>query len=314
MSGRRRSAFRRLIGILTVAVIRVSGALPYSWTRPLGSFFGLLAYCAVPRIRRVGLANLDLAYGDALSEREKRRILKRSAQHIATVGLRFAQSPKLDPAGSTVPFHIVGEEHIDNDAGGLLITAHLGNWEYFGLIGHRLGKTAGGVVRPFDDPRVDHAVDRIRRSSGFETIPKDGAGARLMELVRNNGLALVLIDQSPRDNGVPTTFFGRRCWSTFAPALIALRTRAPIYPAFVVEDEDGGYTLLVRPAIEWTRTGDMRFDLVEITQRCQNAVEEAVRAYPEQWLWFHRRWKARPRLEAEWRRKEERERARAANL
>lgn len=314
VSGRIRSGYRWVVGTLTLAVLRVSAAIPYNWTGPLGNLFGLIAYYCVPRIRRVGLANLDLAYGDSLTESEKRRILKKSAQNIAKVGLRFAHVPTVGKHAGGELFAVRGAEHVDIERGGLIATAHLGNWEYLGVIGEALGLRGGGIVRPFDDPRVNAIVDGIRRSGGFETIPKDGAGTRLINLIKDGQFVVVVIDQSARENAVPTQFFGHRCWSTFAPAMIAVRTKAPIYPAFVVEESDGTYTLLVRPRIEWERTGDMRRDLVTISQKCQDAIEAVVREYPEQWLWFHRRWKARPKLDAEWREKEERERLRAANL
>lgn len=310
----KRRSTRWIVGTLTLFAIRVSGAIPFSWTRPLGRIFGLLAYYCVPRVRRVGLSNLDLAYGDAIAEAEKRRILKRAAQNIATVGTRFAQVPKFRDYAGGPPFATRGTENVDTSKGGLLITAHIGNWEYLGVITKSFKMRGGGIVRQFDDPRVERAINEIRCSGGYEAIAKDGAGTRLMNLIKSGRYVAVAIDQSARDNAVPTEFFGHRCWSTFAPAMIAIRTRAPIYPVFVIEDENGTLTLDVRPPIEWERTGDMRRDLVAITQKCQDAIEEAVREFPDQWLWFHRRWKSRPHLEAEWRAKEEREKLRAANL
>lgn len=301
---------RWIVATLTLAAIRVSAAIPFSWTKPLGNFFGLLAYYLVPRIRKIGMANLDLAYGDSMPKAEKRRILKKSAQNIATVGARFAQGPKFANYTGGPPFQTRGEELVDIKGGGVLITAHLGNWEYMGIIGKPYGMHAGGVVRPFDDPRVDAKIDAIRRSGGFETIGKDAAGSKLMKMIKEGHYVLILIDQSPRDNALPTTFFGQPCWSTFAPAMIAIRSKAPIYPVFVVEEPGGLYTMFAQPRIEWERTGDMRKDLVTITQKCQDAIEAAVRQYPEQWLWFHRRWKSRPQLDAEWNAKEERGRAR----
>ncbi len=265
---KRRRVSRWIVATLTLIAIRVSGAIPFSWTKYLGKFFGLAAYYFVPRIRKIGMANLDLAYGDSLSIAEKRRILKKSAQNIATVGARFAQVPKFYDYTGGPPFQTRGEELVDIEGGGVLITAHLGNWEYMGIIGKPYGMHAGGVVRPFDDPRVDAVVDGIRRSGGFDTIEKDAAGTKLLKMIKDGHYVLILIDQSPRDNAVPTTFFGQPCWSTFAPAMIAIRSKAPIYPVFAVQEPGGLYTMYARPRIEWKRTGDMRKDLVIITQKC----------------------------------------------
>lgn len=305
MPGRRRLR-RWIVGTLTLGAIRVSGALPFSVATALGRLFGRLAYYVVPRIRRVGLANLDLAYGDALSDAEKKRVLKRAAEHFGVVGAQFAQLPKFQDYGGGPPFRVEGAEHVDLERGGLLISAHLGNWEYMGVATRPYGFRGAGVVRPFSDARVNAAVDAIRLAGGFDTLPKDAAGPQIMKLLREGRFVVTLIDQSARENGVPTTFFGERCWSTVAPAMIALRSKAPIYPFFAIANDEGGYTVQVHPRIEFERTGDLRKDLVAITQQCQDVVEAAVREHPEQWLWFHRRWKARPRLEAEWAAKEAR--------
>ena len=71
-------------------------------------------------------------------------------------------------------------------------------------------------------------------------------------------------------------------------------------PASMTRDPDGKYTLRIGAPLQLTRTGHLRADIVENSQRCQDAIEQLVRAHPEQWLWAHRRWKARPQLEAEW--------------
>jgi hypothetical protein len=47
-------------------------------------------------------------------------------------------------------------------------------------------------------------------------------------------------------------------------------------------------------------SGQYLEDLVFNTQRCQDALETIIRAHPEQWLWFHQRWRKRERLEKEW--------------
>lgn len=302
---------RWIVGTLTLGAIRIGGLLPYNVVTRLGVWVGRLAYYVVPRIRKVGMANLDLAFGDTITPQEKRRILRKSAENIGKVGARFMQIPKLAAGQLDIAFNGAGAEYVpDVGAGGLLISAHLGNWEYIGLATRPFGMRGGGIVRPFDDPRVDAAIDEIRRAGGFDTISKDNAGMKILNMVKNGEYVFMLVDQSARESAVPTTFFGQPCWSTFAPAMVALRTKANIYPLFVVEEDDGSYTLMARARIEVTRTDDFRDDLVRITQQCQDAIEEVVREYPEQWLWFHRRWKPRPALEAEWNARRERNKAR----
>jgi len=92
--------------------------------------------------------------------------------------------------------------------------------------------------------------------------------------------------------------------------MVATRAKVPINVVTMVRDRSGHYTLTISPRIELTRSGNWRQDLVDITQRCQDYIEAEVRKHPEQWLWLHRRWKPRPRLEAEWRARAEKDKPR----
>ena len=66
-------------------------------------------------------------------------------------------------------------------------------------------------------------------------------------------------------------------------------------PAFAVwNEEKGKYVVFLEPRIEYEVTGDKERDILELTKKITEKVEEFVRAYPEQWLWIHKRWKTRP--------------------
>ena len=84
-------------------------------------------------------------------------------------------------------------------------------------------------------------------------------------------------------------FFGRQACTNLTFAKLAERSGAAVIPGFAVwSDSERRYVLKFYPAV--TMTGDA----IEDTARIQSAVEAAIREYPEQWLWIHRRWKTRP--------------------
>ncbi len=285
---------------LSLTFSKITAVLPLSLCRTLGRFIGSVAYLLVPRIRTVGLANLDRAYGDTLPDAEKRRILKEATQNLGIVAAEFSHIPALFGGSSPPSTRIEGLEHIDPERGTLLIGGHLGNWEWMAPALSQAGLQVAEIVRPLDDPRLDRLVDSTRRSGNIETIGKDGAGKEVLRLLREGWVVGVLVDQSPRENGVPTRFFGQECWGTIAPAMIAARAKVPIHTAAMIRDAHGQYTLTFSPPFELVKSGDFRKDLVDNTQHCQDLVEADVRAHPGQWLWMHRRWKPRPRLAAEW--------------
>lgn len=290
---------------LTTACIlfgAITQVLPLPVCRFLGSLLGSVAYCLIPRTRKIALANLDLAYGEELSPKGKRRIAKAAVRNVGIVAAEFSHMPKVDSAFIQREVTIDGLDRLPTD-GVLVISAHIGNWEWMAPVVQLLRPPAAEVVRPMNDPRMDAFIDNTRTACGAETIKKRGGGARLFQCLRDGYLIGVLVDQSPRESAVPVTFFGQPCWATVAPAIAALRAKVPVHTMAMIRGKDGRYTLKVGPALELVRTDDFKADLVENTQRCQQAVEALIREYPEQWLWLHRRWKARRGLEEEWARR-----------
>lgn len=300
MVRRRSRPLRRIAAAATILFARATSLFPLPACRVLGRAIGLVAYYLVPRVRKVGLDNVDRAYGEALTAREKQAIARHAAMNMGIVAAEFSHVPQLPSERGRTWFDVEGIENWDPARGCLFISGHMGNWEWmFGMVASA-GIRVAGVVRPLDDRRLDEYVDRARRSAGSETISKSDAGPELIRRIREGRAVGLLIDQSPRDNGVPATFFGRACWATVAPAMIALRTNCPIHLLSNRRHAGGRYTLSIHPPIEIRRSGNLRDDLSSVSQQCQDVLERIVREDPGNWLWMHRRWKDRPRLAREW--------------
>ena len=303
MERRRNPVSGALAAGFTITFLHVSRWLPLRFNRAIAVPVGRLLARLVPRVRRVAMANLDLAYGDTISHAEKERIYRGVVDNIALLAAEFSRISAIAsaPPGSVVT--VEGAEFLEKGQGYVCVGAHLGNWEYMGPAMAAHGFKVAAVVREFDNPRVNRLIDRIRRSGKVTTIPKDNGGREIIRHLREGALVGVLIDQSPRENGVPVTFFGAPCWATVAPAMIAVRARMPVVPVALTRNAEGGFTLRFYPPIAMERSRNLREDLINYSQACQDALERMIRETPEQWLWLHRRWKARPQLAAEWDRK-----------
>jgi Kdo2-lipid IVA lauroyltransferase/acyltransferase len=311
MARRRNPLVQALTTGFTLAFIHVSGRLPLAFNRWVALRVGRLLSHLVPRVRRVTMENLDRAYGDTITAEEKKAICRGAIDNVALVAAEFAHLPKMAREDAGGPITVEGMEAVEAGQGYFCIGAHFGNWELMAAIIARNGFKVAEVVRPFDDPRVDRAIDGIRRASGVTTIPKDNAGKDILRLLKEGWIVGVLVDQSPRESAVPVTFFDAPCWATVAPAMTAARARVPILPVVLFRNPEGGHTLKFFPPMKMERTRNLREDLVRNSQRCQDVIESVVREHPEQWLWLHRRWKARPRLAEEWEKKAAQDKRRA---
>jgi len=263
----------------------------------VGRRLGDLAYLALPRRRRLALANLALAL-PALSPAEHHRIARRSFQHLGMVFTESCFMIHRPLAQVLTLLSVEGREHLEavmqEHGRALVLTAHLGNWEMLTLAPALTGYQLSVVARALDSPALDAWAGRLRRRVGVEVIDKRDALRPVIAALRRGALVGVLLDQNAsRREGVFVPFFGRPASTSRAVAVLALRTKTPVIPAFTRRLAPGRHRVSIGPALPLPDATDDDA-LRTLTARCTAAVEEAVRATPEQWLWAHDRWRTRP--------------------
>jgi KDO2-lipid IV(A) lauroyltransferase len=112
----------------------------------------------------------------------------------------------------------------------------------------------------------------------------------LQELAANRGVAILIDQHLHTPDAVNVDFFSRPAATTNALAAVALRTGAPVIPAFALPLPNGRYRLVYEHAVE-PPTSDSPDAVREFTQRCTDVLEMYIRRHPDLWLWMHRRWR-----------------------
>jgi Kdo2-lipid IVA lauroyltransferase/acyltransferase len=225
-------------------------------------------------------------------------IAKGVYRHFAIVVAEFFDMPYINKENIHKWVDVEGLENFqEGNAKGkglLSIVAHFGNWELMTIAGPIYLKPFDIVYRPLDNAVIDNIVEYVRTMQGNALIPKGGSGKKIMELLKDNHMIGILSDQNVATReGVFVDFFGRPACTGVGLAVMAMRSGAPILPAFMARQKSGKYKFILKPTIEAVCTDDYDADLVVNTQRFTKIVEEVVREYPEQWFWFHQRWKTK---------------------
>lgn len=284
----------------TLVLIHAVRLLPLSICRKLGRLMGYLGYLVFRRRRALAMENVGHAFGDTISEADKRKIVRGAFENLGIVGLEFPHLHQLLKPKNKHLVNIRGIENLEHDRGTLITCAHLSNWEWMAPPLIARGYRIAEVVNTYKDPYHERALNAARSRGGIITISKVDAVRSHIRLLSQGTLVGIVSDQSPRQNGVPAKMFGRTCWATPGPAVIALRTGAPLHHATMWRNADETYTIEISPRIEFESTGDHQRDIQTLTQHIQMYIEAGARKYPEQWLWTHDRWKRRPDAEAAW--------------
>jgi KDO2-lipid IV(A) lauroyltransferase len=277
--------------------------LPRPVARGIGCGIAIVFYWVHPRLRRVGMRNLELAFPEK-PPAERERILKGVYRSL---GRLLAEIPKFpDYKLATVDRIAVydGLEHYiaarDRGQGVLFMTAHLGGWEIGSFVHSMHGHQLNIIVRDLDNPLLDRWIRRLRTLHGNKTHDKDEYARGLLAAMKRGETVGALMDTNMTPpQGVFVNYFGLPACTAGGIARVAMRTGASVLPAFTIWDESlGKYRIQFEPAIPTVCTGDDDADAITNTQNYTAAIEKAVRAHPDQWLWVHRRWKTRPAGEA----------------
>jgi KDO2-lipid IV(A) lauroyltransferase len=175
------------------------------------------------------------------------------------------------------------------------MASHFGNWELMALAFSLFYHPINIVIRPLDSPFLDSLIDSIRTRGGNKMIAKKGSVNKVLRLLAAGEVVGLLIDQNPAwYEGVFVPFFNEVACTNKALSSLALRTSAPVVPAYNVRELDGSYRIVVEPEVVLDRSGDIRVDIEENTATFNRIIESYVRCHPEQWFWVHQRWKTRP--------------------
>ncbi|MCA1902689.1 MAG: lysophospholipid acyltransferase family protein [Candidatus Hydrogenedens sp.] len=295
---------RKIVSLFALGFLRLFQKIPLSSSRKIAILFAFIAFHLVPRIKKDGYKHINYAFRDSITKQEKKDILWRATKNMFLVAFELPHLPKLaENKYSNIAYYRGVEniqDYIEKKQGALFISAHLGNWEMMASLMSSHGYPVAEIVREFDDPILNNAINDIRTRAKIKTISKDRSANEIIKLLKEGWFVGILIDQSPRDNGAPVTFFDKPCWATIGPAFIYARTKVPVHPVKMIRQEDGTLFFEILPSLELVQTGNLQNDILINTQKCQDAIEKMIREHPDQWLWFHRRWKQREKLKAYW--------------
>ena len=255
-----------------------------------------------PRRQRMAEANIAAAF-PALSPAECRGIRRRSVRNLTRTMLEMFKLPALskEHIGSLVEGHAFEpvREALGQGSGVMVITAHFGNWELMGAYASEYLAPLTVVARDESNGGSGQVLNRLRRSHGTHVVGRTDA-REMLRVLSAGGLLAVLPDQHAASGGQLLDFLGRPAWTFTGPAQLAARTGARVFSAFGVRDFGGPFRVEVGPEITLVSSGDRAADVTENTRRINAAIEGAIRAHPDNWLWLHNRWKGqRGQAEAE---------------
>jgi len=186
----------------------------------------------------------------------------------------------------------LAKEKFAENKGMILLTAHFGNWEFMALsLGLQVGQPLSVVVKPQRNAFVTDWLNNMRSKWGNKVVPLGISIRQIYKELKDKNVVAMVSDQRGPSDGMRVNLLGRKASVYSGPAVLALKTKAPILYAISVRQPDYSYTCEFAEikADDLPENEDDR--ILELNQRMTDLLESYIRKYPEQWLWMHKRWK-----------------------
>jgi lauroyl/myristoyl acyltransferase len=283
---------------LALGLIRLIQLLPLTWAARLGRGLGQLAYYLDARHRRVAQRNLEATFGTTLGAPQVQALAQENFKRIGEAYCSGVKTSAMKPEEISRCLEFTGVEALQAlhreqpmcSAVGAI--GHFGNFEIYAHMGRFVaGFHPAATFRGLRQPGLDRLLGKLRATSGCTFYERRSGAAALKAALNQGGVLLgLLADQHGGDGGIALPFLNRTCSTNPAPAVLALRYRAPLFVAICYRIGLGRWKVEVSPFIPTHIDGRAR-PVEDIMREVNVQFEKAIHRDPANWFWVHNRWK-----------------------
>ena len=288
----------RLIEIGYAAGWRVVRALPLPAARALFTAAADRAFKSngpgTQRLRR----NLRQVVGPEMPEPQLDELVRAGLRSYARYWMEAFRLPSQSRADFIAGFRVVQDEELHkvmaDGKGMILALPHTGNWDAAAawLVSH--GHKLVVVAERLKPEGVFEQFVAYREKLGMEVIPLTGAQRAPLDVLAEKteqGYAVALLaDRDLSRRGIEVEFFGGRTRMPAGPALLALRTGAPLYAVDIFYTDDQAVASITRVELPPQEAGALDVRVKLVTQRLADEFAAGIAAHPQDWHMLQRLW------------------------
>ncbi|PJB82419.1 MAG: lipid A biosynthesis acyltransferase [Acidobacteria bacterium CG_4_9_14_3_um_filter_49_7] len=252
--------------------------------------------------RKIILKNLNIAFPNK-NLQWKKTIGKKCFQSIGSVLFEFFRLPVYfrDDKLDNILVVDKGQDLLEKykDTGAILITCHLGNWELAGARISAWGHKLTALAYRQKSNIVHKYMHKIRSSYKMNVVyHRDSMRPFLATLKRREFIGFLADQNTTPEKGIFVNFFGKQAIVVDLPAKLSVKMKRSILFFCACYDEKDHMYHMELEELKSDQELNEKGDVEKIVRMYTDRIEEAIRQHPEQYLWFHKRWKTRPDSES----------------
>ncbi|MEV4478154.1 phosphatidylinositol mannoside acyltransferase [Micromonospora coxensis] len=246
-------------------------------------------------------ANLRRVVGPDLPEAELDDLVRRGLRSYARYWMEAFRLPALSRAEILAGFRLApaGVDQLSADVasgrGAVVALPHAGNWDAAGAWVAATGWPITTVAERLKPEGLYERFLAFRQGLGMEILPTHG-GPRpafdvLVDRLRTGTVVPLLADRDLSSRGIEVDFFGGRTRMPAGPALLALRTGAPLYVASMWYEPDAACASISGPLpLPDPDSAPLDARVRTVTQRIADGLAAGIARHPEDWHMLQRMW------------------------
>jgi predicted LPLAT superfamily acyltransferase len=198
-------------------------------------------------------------------------------------------------------FSFEGEQHLhamsEEGKGGVLIGAHMGNWEMAGQLLERIKTRVNILMLEAEREKIRETLDRVMVNKRLNVISQKEDFSHLFaidEALRKNEFVVIHGDRYlPGTNTVTVSFMGKPARFPSGPLYLASKKGVPVSFVYSLKDSGTHYHFYATPGKIFPYPSRMKTRKREISKMVESYVdslENMVRKYPLQWFNYYHFW------------------------
>lgn len=274
-------------------ISRIVCLLPYRGVLLLGNNIGKLYYYIAGRQRKRALRQIQECLGLSVTAAEK--TIRSLFRNLGKTFLEVLYIPALTPEKMQGYVTIENRHYLDEATKGgqgvVLLAAHIGNWEWMGAALAMAGFPVASVIKTQPNEQHTKLLNEYREMTGIKIFTRGTTEVISAARALKQGMLIgLLADQDAGPNGLFIEFLGKMSATPTGPTIFAKKFSVPVVPVFIVRKPKGGHRIIMHEPLYYKDTGQTDADIYNFTVRMTNIIEETIRQYPDEWVWFQKRW------------------------
>jgi KDO2-lipid IV(A) lauroyltransferase len=281
--------------ILFLSFSKFFQLLGLNLSRKFSFLIAALFYYIIPIRKKTVLENLHNAFPD-YDEKKLKSIAFGSYKSFAIALAEILYIPAMsrediEKQVDCNNLELIREKYEENN-GVILLSAHFGNWEFMATsLAAQLNIPISVVIKPQRNSYVTNWMNKARTKWNNKIVPLGISIRQTYQTLKDKKVVAMVADQRGPEESIKINFFGSDLTVLTGPAVLALKTGAPVLYGISVRQDDYSYKSVMTEISKENLPESNEEKIKELSQRHMSYLEGFIRKYPEQWLWMHKRWK-----------------------